>query len=87
MELFLQGKSVNLNGDISNLWTKQVEYKTTERPRSGQTVTGYGKAVPTQYLVKHNDKWRRVYCYIFSNSGTLYIKTPASEIITVQEYS
>ena len=84
MELFLQGKSVNSNGSIASLWTRKVEYKTTERPRSGQTVTGYGKAVPTQYLVKHNDKWRRVYCCIFSKSATFYIKKPEREMIPVK---
>lgn len=37
------------------------------------TATGYGKRIPTQWLVKYNGKMRRVYCYIFSNIGTCYI--------------
>jgi hypothetical protein len=85
-ELFLHGCSVNLQGTMSALWTKQVEHKTTEQPRSGRTQTGYGVAIPTDYMIKFNDKWRRVYCCIFSNSGTLYIKAPKGEVITVQVY-
>lgn len=37
------------------------------------TATGYGKRIPTQWLVKYNGKMRRVYCCIFSNIGTCYI--------------
>ncbi len=38
------------------------------------TATGYGSKIPTEYMVKTIDnKWRRVYCCIFSNSGTLYV--------------
>lgn len=37
------------------------------------TSSGYGKRIPTEYMVKFNGKWRRVYCCIYSNSGTLYI--------------
>ena len=38
-----------------------------------QTATGYGKRIATATMVKHNNKWRRVYCCIFSNVGTCYI--------------
>lgn len=35
--------------------------------------TGYGKKIPTAYRVQTIDnRWRRVYCAIYSNSGTLY---------------
>lgn len=37
------------------------------------TASGYGKRIPTQYMVKFNGKWRRVYCKVYSNNGTLYI--------------
>ena len=38
------------------------------------TATGYGKKIPTEYMVQCGDlRWRRVYCHIFSNSGTLYV--------------
>lgn len=37
------------------------------------TATGYGSRIPTQYMVKYQGKWRRVYCFIFSNVGTCFI--------------
>jgi len=38
------------------------------------TATGYGTKIPTRYMVRTIDsKWRRVYCCIYSNSGTLYV--------------
>lgn len=49
-----------------------MEVKTTEQPLN-RSVSGYGSAIPTQYLIKYKNRWRRVYCSIFSNSGTLYI--------------
>jgi len=36
-------------------------------------------------MVKHNGKWRRVYCCIFSNIGTLYIgKLSESQTVTLE---
>lgn len=39
------------------------------------TTTGYGRKIPTQHMVKlpGSNRWRRVYCCIFSNSGTCYV--------------
>jgi hypothetical protein len=37
------------------------------------TATGYGKRIPTRWMVRHNGKLRRVYCAIYSNIGTCYI--------------
>jgi hypothetical protein len=38
------------------------------------TATGYGGKIPTRYMVRTVDqKWRRVYCAIFSNNGTTYV--------------
>lgn len=50
---------------VSRLWWQDKGLSYTAR--------GYGKRIPTQYMVKFNGKWRRVYCRIYSNSGTLYI--------------
>ena len=39
----------------------------------GQEASGYGRKIATDYMVRFdNGPWRRVYCYCFSNSGTLY---------------
>ena len=37
------------------------------------TATGYGKKIPTRWMVRFNGKFRRVYCAIYSNNGTCYI--------------
>lgn len=43
------------------------------------TASGYGAKIPTQYRVRWLGRWRRVYCRIYSNSGTLYIATKQAE--------
>lgn len=50
---------------VSRLWAALTPWK--------PTASGYGKRIPTEYMVKFNGKWRRVYCRIYSNNGTLYI--------------
>ena len=38
------------------------------------TPTGYGSKIPTRYMVRTIDqKWRRVYCAVFSNVGATYV--------------
>ena len=48
------------------------------------TASGYGRKIPTRYMVQVNGKWRRVYCYQISNAGTCYIGklSPDSIIVT-----
>jgi hypothetical protein len=38
-----------------------------------QTASGYGSKLTTHYMIKLNNRLYRVYCMIYSNSGTLYI--------------
>jgi hypothetical protein len=45
------------------------------------TATGYGSRIPTAYIVKFNGRWRRVYCRIYSNIGTTYIRCGAERYI------
>ena len=37
------------------------------------TATGYGKRIPTKWMVRVNGKLRRVYVAVYSNNGTAYI--------------
>lgn len=51
---------------------------TTEVPRSGQTVSGYGGKIPTRHLVRYagtdgRARWHRVYVMVYGNSGSAYI--------------
>jgi hypothetical protein len=57
-----------------------TKYAIIERPMAhhkdglSYTATGYGAKIPTRYMVRTIDqKWRRVYCRIYSNIGTLYV--------------
>ena len=46
------------------------------------TASGYGKAIPTEYMVRTiNQKWRRVYCTVYSNIGTCWIVQDGEKII------
>lgn len=62
-----------LECDVKPMWwqEKGLQY----------TASGYGSKIPTQYVVKHNNRWKRVYCRIYSNVGTLYILHGKERII------
>jgi hypothetical protein len=47
------------------------------------TASGYGKRIPTTYMVKWRNKWRRVYCCIYSNIGKLYIGRLGSDFCPI----
>ena len=57
--------------------TERVDLKIAPMPHHlrglSYTASGYGERIPTQYMIRVGSKWRRVYCRIFSNVGTLYI--------------
>ena len=66
-----------------------LEHKTELLPwqKAGlqYTASGYGKRIPTSYMVKlpGEPRWRRVYCCIFSNSGTCYVARGKDWIVIV----
>ena len=45
------------------------------------TATGYGSAIPTSRMVKVGKVWRRIYCTIYSNSGTCWIEVNGKRYI------
>ena len=51
------------------------------------TASGYGARIPTPYMVRANGKWRRVYCRIYSNIGTMFIgrKYDGSQIVDIEK--
>jgi hypothetical protein len=53
----------------------KVDLLPWQRAGLSYTATGYGRKIPTQHMVKlpGSPKWRRVYCCIYSNSGTCYV--------------
>ena len=87
--VFLQGKSVRKDDSFDSLWTKERLVKDSPLPHHvaglSFTRTGYGSRIPTRQKVFFNGKWRRIYCRVFSNTGTRYLRTTdKSEVIIVQ---
>lgn len=74
---FLHGMTFRANGEAHSYWTKEVEI--VDKPLWWQekglsfTASGYGKRIPSRYMVRFNGKLRRVYVCQFSNAGTAYI--------------
>ena len=57
--------------------TATLELKETVAPRSGQTVMGYGVAIPCTRMVRlfgASDQWRRVYYTAFGNAASVWVK-------------
>ena len=66
----------------------EVKYEPLEWQKRGlqYTATGYGRKIPTEYMVKHENRWKRVYNCIYSNSGVLYIESNRKPVATVDIY-
>lgn len=85
MKAYLQTCTVRADGSRDTFQTSELEAK--DAPLWWQnaglcfTASGYGKRIPTRHLVKFNGKWRRVYCCIYSNSGTCYIGKLSENLI------
>jgi len=51
---------------------------TLPRQKAGKTFTrtGFGRRIPTSYMVQipGSPRWRRVYCCVYSNAGTCYVE-------------
>jgi hypothetical protein len=46
-----------------------------------QTATGYGSKLTTTKMLRHNNRWHRIYCMCWSNIGTCYILSRGQQII------
>jgi len=55
--------------------------KVTERPVSGQTVTGYGGKIPTAHMIEYLGKWRRVYAMAYGNGSTPYVLVKGDVVV------
>lgn len=69
------------------LQTVAVDWK--ESPLSWQlcglsyTASGYGRRIPSHYMVLWAGRWRRVYVCQYGNAGTAYIGPSAKPLATV----
>ena len=77
MTAYIQTKHIRPDGTVDSVCTHKVNHKTSYLPWQklglSYTASGYGKRIPTCHMVQWQGKWRRVYCCIYSNSGTYYI--------------
>lgn len=50
------------------------------------TASDYGARIPMPYMVQVFGKWRRVYCRVYSNIGTMFIgrKYDDTQIIDIE---
>ena len=60
--------------------TISVEHKQTVTPRNN-SASGYGSKIPTSYMIKWENRWRRVYCTIYSNIGTCYAMVKGVRVV------
>ena len=51
------------------------------------TASGYGRKIPTQYMVNLGNRWHRVYCVIYSNIGSIYIISKGERYLVDIEYN
>ena len=40
------------------------------------TASGYGRAIPSEHMVKWEGRWRRVYVCRQGNAGTAFLRAP-----------
>ena len=84
MQAIINRKSVFLENKWSHSFeTLECKIDTLLWQEKGlqYTASGYGSKIPTRYKVKHNNRWKRVYCCIYGNSGTLYIMQGKDRLI------
>lgn len=60
--------------------------KITNEPRF-YSASGYGRKIPTRYMVRIGNRWRRVYVCCISNSGTAYVGKPGAWSHVVDDVS
>jgi hypothetical protein len=82
---YIQTASIRTDGTKDSFCTISADLKIAplwwQEKGLQETATGYGKRLTTQYQVRFNGKWRRVYCVQYSNIGTLYIGKLSDNLI------
>ena len=91
MELYLHTKNIREDGTTDCHLTQKVEHKfcpmAHHKAGLSFTSTGYGARMPTVHMIRVNGKWRRVYCRIYSSSGTLFIGKKYDGSAIVRDYA
>lgn len=50
-----------------------------------RSATGYGRKLPTRYMLRIGPRWHRVYMMQYSNSGTAYVLKGGHELVLETE--
>jgi hypothetical protein len=58
-----------------------TDCKMTDTPRYGRTLSGYGRKIPTRYMVRYGATWHRVYAAQYGNSASIYIVHGGSDLV------
>ena len=87
MKAYLQFGGAACAAPVGPFRTVEVECEVRELPwqkaRLTYSATGYGRRIPSPYVVKDNGRWRRVYVCQISNAGTAYLGKPGAWLCTV----
>lgn len=57
-----------------------TDVKLTDTPPH-RSATGYGRKIPTRYMVQITKRWHRIYMMQYSNAGTAYVLKGGDELI------
>ena len=50
-----------------------IQAQRTSTPPRNRNVCGYGSKIPTQYELRIDRRWHRVYAICYSNASTYYV--------------
>ena len=91
MTFYLHTKSLLPDGTGDCHLIRQCEHKVCPMPHHkaglSYTASGYGERIPTVHMIRVDGRWRRVYCRIFGNSGTLFIGKKYDGTAIVRDYA
>jgi hypothetical protein len=75
-----QGFTV-LKGETTMGFDKENKEQVKHRVANyGRTQSGYGRKIPTDWMVMWMQRWRRVYVMQYSNAGSAYIIVGGDEV-------
>ena len=88
---FLHSDEEQITGEywkLKNGLTFPTREKLLQWQASGlmYTRTGYGKKIPTSTQLFVLNRWRRLYCDVFSNSGVYYVIVNGQEV-NINDYN
>lgn len=69
-----------LDSEQARLIYEPVELFERDAPASGQTASGYGRKIPTRWMIRWGNRNYRVYAVCYSNVASYYIRRNGNRI-------